>query len=434
MSSHENAQQDPFYVPPGMTSDPYKKDLFFGRTVVPVPLHNKPTKINMMGFEYREHSYIGDAINLRISPGGIEQDIPAKDLRLPLPNGLHLTYGQINGLSGDFYGTTNPISDGTGLQDQQSRFLDAYTELAERSATVPESAEILAILQAEIDAVNKALHEGKDPSTVYAGLPDVSLQLEAVTMKYRILETNYPAYAGLAAINWDHFGPDARIAYNAGHSVALQTAANGDLYTAYTQNAFADHFLEDSFSAGHLRTPRRGMHGTVDIFMDLCSKYMHDEDCAIGLNVSRPDGQSWTCYGDKRALDKVAADNYRRCVEAVQVSANEIYLAWKQQVVPTPDQYRVWTLAPTLESALAPQNLASFFRYRDAGSWSGTIDRRYDITDRRNDERASWWGWTYALTAAACKTDGWWNYPITINGPSSSASVKEKGVGDATSD
>lgn len=37
-------------------------------------------------------------------------------------------------------------------------------------------------------------------------------------------------------------------------------------------NAFADHFLEDSFATGHMRTPRRMLHGSVNLAADACVK------------------------------------------------------------------------------------------------------------------------------------------------------------------
>jgi len=90
--------------------------------------------------------------------------------------------------------------------------------------------------------------------------------------------SDFPGYFGLARINWDHFGEYARTAYNAGHSIAIQKAVGGDLEGAYTLNAFADHFLEDSFSAGHLRTPRKHLHkdGFFGFRADLCAKVRTD--------------------------------------------------------------------------------------------------------------------------------------------------------------
>ena len=191
------------------------------------------------------------------------------DHKFTLPNGLTLTYGQINALSGDFYGTNNPISDGKDDQDRSTRFLDAYGTLANVSPRQPKEANaILAVLQAEVDAVNTALKNHEDPSKVYATLPDVTLALETITFG----RSGFPGYLGLGRINWDHFGQDARTAYNVGHSTAIRKAISGDLEGAYAMNAFADHFLEDSFSAGHLRTPRRLLHKSMDPTADLCAK------------------------------------------------------------------------------------------------------------------------------------------------------------------
>ena len=192
-----------------------------------------------------------------------------------LPNGLTLTYGQINALAGDFYGTSEPISDGQSLQVQVQRFMRAYDWLATDTTRQPDEANaILALTQAEVDVINKALAKDPpdDPSKVYSELPNV---VETV-LKYEYYTLSrpqgFPSYLGLAMINWDHFGIDARTAYDAGHHAALQTALDGDLLAAYALNAFADHYLEDSFSAGHMRTPRRGLHGGLFNSGDLCAE------------------------------------------------------------------------------------------------------------------------------------------------------------------
>lgn len=47
------------------------------------------------------------------------------------------------------------------------------------------------------------------------------------------------------------------MAYTASHYTALQQAAKGNpdnLFLGYAMDAFAGHFLENSFSAGHTRT------------------------------------------------------------------------------------------------------------------------------------------------------------------------------------
>ncbi|KAL1748021.1 fungal fucose-specific lectin-domain-containing protein [Schizophyllum fasciatum] len=408
MSTHADSEQDPSIPPPGAADLVPETSIIFGRTVVPAPCDNLPLKKDGLRFEYAEHSYIGDAIWLSLANGS---RVPARNHNFTLRNNLRVTYGQINGLAGDFYGTTNPISDGRTASDQAARFLAAYNTLAEPSSRLPKEAQdILAVLQTEVDAVNESLQHHADPSIAYSKLPDVSAKLQMLT---QFRPSHFPSYLGLARINWDHFGPDARTTYNAGHTLALQAAANGELDRAYTLNAFADHFLEDSFSSGHLRTPRRGLHGTVDLFADACAKAMHDEDCAIGLSVRNPAGQTWMCYGDKRALDQVGADNLRRAIAAVQASADEIHTAFTTKRVPPQSSYQAWSIAPTLESALGPQALSPLFRYRDSSQRE--VERRRVITNRRVREfTMNWWFWS---TYSEIQTSGWWNYPILIDGP-----------------
>ena len=68
----------------------------------------------------------------------------------------------------------------------------------------------------------------------------------------------------LAQNNHDHFLPYAKDAYIAGHELALEKAREASkvgnqenkirlLEEAYSIDAFACHFLTDSFSSGHLR-------------------------------------------------------------------------------------------------------------------------------------------------------------------------------------
>ncbi len=141
---------------------------------------------------------------------------------------------------------------------------------------------------------------------------------------------------------------------------------------------------------------------------------MHDEDNAIGFNVSNTAGDSWVCYGDKRALDEVDADNLKHCVSAVQASADEIFAAYKTKKVPSPSSYAAWTIVPTLQSARATdQTLATLFSFQ-AG-------KRVDIKKRRVwNFTDSWW---FLTTAFEIKTSGYWNYPITIDGPGLSSII-----------
>ncbi|KAI1114571.1 hypothetical protein F5Y14DRAFT_164539 [Nemania sp. NC0429] len=378
----------------------------FGHGTSLVAALGEKMKNTVIGFEYAEHCYLGDTIILTLADG---RRVVGKDHPFTLDNQLIVTYGQINALGGDFYGTTEPISDGGDDAEQARRFVNAYNTLAAPSPRQPaEATEILGVLKKEVDAVNHAIAQHQDPSVAYSGLDDASLQFQAITL---FRPSDMPSYFGLCWINWDHFGEDARTAYNAGHSKALDVAIAGDLQRAYTMNAFADHFLEDSFAAGHLRTPRRYLHSStwLNSEPDFCAGLMHDEDNAIGLSVKNPAGETWTAYGDKRGLNPENDENKRRCLQALQTSVDEIYTAWKSGKKPDKASHGAWAHAPTLESARGPQALAPLVHGEQ---------RRRKLQHRRSWSFRS--DWTFAGTVFECAACGWWKYPIKIDGPSGS--------------
>ena len=219
-------------------------------------------------FAYAEHCFIGDATTLTLASG---TKIAASSHSFALSNGLNLTYGQINALAGDFYGTDSPISSASSAADRTTRSLAALDTLIGSNPRQPAEAQsLLKLLQSEVDAVNTALSTHQDPSVAYAKLPDQTLQFEAATFAR---PSSLPGYIGLAQINFDHFGADARVAYNTGHAEAMRIAKEEkDLERAYVVDAYAVHFLEDSFAAGHMRTPRRALHDDVDLTADACAK------------------------------------------------------------------------------------------------------------------------------------------------------------------
>jgi hypothetical protein len=94
-------------------------------------------------------------------------------------------------------------------------------------------------------------------------------------------------YFGLASRNLSHFsaGGNATATYAKWHSDALvdaleagQTGNKSIWRRALTKEAFADHFLTDSFSAGHVRTPRADIKQWYDTNMagsnDALLRYM----------------------------------------------------------------------------------------------------------------------------------------------------------------
>lgn len=220
-------------------------------------------------FEFAEHRFLGDILELPDFNKASDSDKSAAANPLTLPNGLRLTYGQINGLAGDFFGTRDPICQVRDANEQQQRFITAFRLITSEKGKIV-ATKLLEKLKKETDAVEQARREGKSVSDVYADLEDESFDYDNITKILGVPELNY---IELAKINFDHFGLNARTAYNAGHSMALAEASQGSpesLEKAYAINAFADHFLEDSFASGHMRVPREALAG--GLFQNACAK------------------------------------------------------------------------------------------------------------------------------------------------------------------
>lgn len=362
--------------------------------------------------ESAEHALIGDRINLQFDSGS--QPAGAVPLILPLDAAQSaprsLTYGQLVALAGDFYGVVgNPISTSN---DPTATFKAAFQSLGDDWG---QTQQILAVMGEEITAVKRAVSEGKEASTAYALLGDsLSLKWNEITGGYNLggLPVVMGRYLNLAAENWDHFTGYAVAAYRAGHAIAMELAAaipganvspeekQARFQAAYAINAFADHFLTDLFSAGHIRVPRRelydqvatpipGFSGTLGSLLSRC---MHDEDCKNGLKVHNAAGNSWTAYGDKRLLDGVSKDNFEMAVRATQASANDVWDAYRGGAF----AYSALQLTPDLvkvADVTSKENYSPLFLAQN-----GKADRRNDVHNRQDYSWTSdWWGWsTYA--------------------------------------
>ncbi|MGH8380811.1 phospholipase [Pseudomonas sp.] len=317
-----------------------------------IKYHRRPE--NSVLFEGGEHTAIGDSVVLHFTSS--DPGVPAIDVPLRLPNGLRLTYGQIVALGGDFYGIPKqPISDGVTLPERVTRFNAAFDSLATLPASATEAVSILDIMQEEIDAANEAILSGMQPHEAYDKLGDtLSAKWNRITGGGSFASDWVPLgrYLKLAATNWDHFGTTAKLAYIAGHySAILQaivafnepdpTKKRLAMELAYAKNAFADHFLSDLYSGGHMRTTRKELYDTItpkDVG-SLLSRFMHDEDCKFGLNVTNRRNNRWHAYGDKRYFDTVDVLNRLQVDNIVQQSANEVLEAFLTGQPPHPEEY-----------------------------------------------------------------------------------------------
>lgn len=179
-------------------------------------------------------------------------------------------------------------------------------------------------------------------------------------------------YLKLAANNTDHFAEGALAAYISSHTTAVQQAVlaknSGDekqLEIAYAMNAFADHYLTDLFSAGHLRVPRKQLAAVVtpSDLGSLITRFMHDEDSKFGLNVRNGNGDQWRAYGDKRYFDAIDSANRLQVNQAIQLSADEIFAAYLSGIAPLPGNFSALKKLPDLQAVLNPAgNFSPLFK------------------------------------------------------------------------
>ena len=243
-------------------------------------------------FNYAEHKMMGEMLLLKWP----KTNPTAGDKELTLPNGVRLSYGEINGLGGDFFGSYHPVCTGKDFEQQCQYFMDAFDTLGQSGKALEEVANLRQNRKEEVEAIAKAVNNGESTFDVYKSLkrdgivPGISQEDQEVSLI--TMKGEGPSYLRLAQINLDHFGKDAVTAYNAGHYCALKKAAEGQLELAYAMNAFADHYLGDCYASGHYRTPRRRLHGS---------------ETAIGAAWSAVSG----------VVQNVAAGNFKKFYEGV---------------------------------------------------------------------------------------------------------------------
>ena len=181
------------------------------------------------------------------------------DLRtLMLPNGVEIKFQHIVALAGDYYGIPeHPVIDPSiwpqdeGDSSRHQRFRDAFNTLARapREKLQKELEKLLAALEREIQTGKRVSAKEWDEITGGKWLGGIPI------IPGRMLE--------LAENNHDHFLPYAKDAYLTGHQLALKKAKEASkydenegkrfLHEALSLDAFACHFLTDSFASGHIR-------------------------------------------------------------------------------------------------------------------------------------------------------------------------------------
>lgn len=214
-----------------------------------------------------EHRSIGDA-----ATGGALVNLGVESA----DDGLFLSYGDVMALSGDFFRPDGvPATDGAppGANplptpaDRSGRLFSLALVPGEAGARPDSRDEIICALK--VAAVDEAMADPRFEQGGRFAAYRFSDHADRTEVERRVRDR----YLTLAAANDDHFVAPGRsdaatgsgtgsavLAYRRLHRVALEEARRlghrgGDLSQAMAREAAAQHYLTDSFAAGHLRTP-----------------------------------------------------------------------------------------------------------------------------------------------------------------------------------
>lgn len=314
----------------------------------PPTLEQSPTP-NVL-FESPEHQNIGASITLQTSTGSRVKGDKLVVMPLITDRGksLQLTFADMIWLSGDYIGEPD-ISVGRSRKESDfQRDVDSYKRY---KGYIPD---IIGHYQELLDYVKDELKSGKpleisevfdrrfNGATGGLGYGSISPPDDGPDQGMRGL------YLQLATYDYDHFGEDATQAYLVGHGLALKLASKAtnenELLYAYAVEGYADHFMTDTFAAGHIRTPRKelqiacenlspgfwaGIFANEDEERAMLAKLMHDHDGEKGLTMVNGRGEKWVAEGDKHFFTSDNSENRQRVIAAVQLSADQIYTAYK---------------------------------------------------------------------------------------------------------
>jgi hypothetical protein len=353
-------------------------------------------------FGSAEHRELGDRLYLWVPASLQGIDSSFMHGKIKVAEGVVLTYGQIVALAGDLYGIPDrPISNGKTDQEHRDRFVAAYSTL--RDCDREELGEILKIMDSEARYINDKMINGWSEPDAY-GVVNWDERYARATGYWTTGIFKTGRYLDLARNNVDHFGHDAKVAYKAGHAVALQKALEGYQYLkahsgtaakqhaaalfeqALAMSAFADHYLTDMFASGHLRVPRRKLEYDWGASGGVMAKRQHEEDGAYGLFVKNNRGEYWRCFGDEHLNTFAGRENKIRAFIALQDSMTEVWRAFEFGENPanygalnqTPDLYEVGRH----ETDAKHNNFAAAYIERDKH-----IDYRYP---RKEIDRHHW--------------------------------------------
>jgi hypothetical protein len=161
--------------------------------------------------------------------------------------------------------------------------------------------------------------------------------------------TSRKSYWLLALENSAHFNPMATQSWTEYHAAAIREAlaaasSNGlgeatGYQLATQESAFADHFLQDSFAAGHMGFNRTASSASA-------AKSFHDAWNARGRIVRDRNGEEWLTFGDGRLDLPRNQDARRHVLEAATLSVRGVLRAFVLGERSPEEELAAWRALP----------------------------------------------------------------------------------------
>jgi len=157
------------------------------------------------------------------------------------------------------------------------------------------------------------------------------------------------SYWLLALENAEHFNPKATRSWADYHTAAVDEALAGAaagglasvkrLELAIHESAFADHYLQDAFAAGHMGFNRTATSAAA-------AKAFHDTWNARGRVVSDRNGGRWVTFGDGRLGRPENRDGRRHVIDAATASVRNVLRAFVLGERSPAEELAVWRMLP----------------------------------------------------------------------------------------
>jgi len=170
----------------------------------------------------------------------------------------------------------------------------------------------------EMDAYEDIMGEWSALAADHTRSPDelMSIQLGDILVDYRVMTK-------IAVTNYRHFHPASVLSWRTEHlkSLDLAVAASQTTTTRLVENferalavqAFAQHYLQDSFASGHMAFNRVASSNAAALAY-------HNAESRRGRCVSSLSGEIWITYGDGHLDDAANAQGKQVVVTAATLS------------------------------------------------------------------------------------------------------------------